>query len=99
MWRDDHLILDMLIYARQTRQFNTGVTWERFSADKYRSMPRNTAFSASVRRLSRCPKNTGRCTRKFHGKGLPPFVIAWFTIIPAWNYPRFGRWLIATSAH
>lgn len=34
MWRDEHLVLDMLIYARQARDFNTGVTWERFSTDR-----------------------------------------------------------------
>jgi uncharacterized protein with HEPN domain len=33
MWRDEHLLLDMLIYARRARQFNTGVTWEKFSSD------------------------------------------------------------------
>ena len=33
MWRDDHLVLDMLIHARQARDFNTGVSWERFSTD------------------------------------------------------------------
>jgi len=34
MWRDEPLLLDMLIYARQARQFNAGVTWSRFAADK-----------------------------------------------------------------
>src|SRR6266496_3904224 len=33
MWRDDHLVLDMLIQARQARDFNAGVSWERFSTD------------------------------------------------------------------
>lgn len=31
MWRDEHLVLDMLIHARKARGFNAGVTWERFS--------------------------------------------------------------------
>jgi uncharacterized protein with HEPN domain len=33
MWRDDHLLLDMLIFARQTRDFNAKVSWEEFRAD------------------------------------------------------------------
>ena len=32
--RDDALALDMLIYARRAREFNDGVTWERFSTDR-----------------------------------------------------------------
>jgi uncharacterized protein with HEPN domain len=34
MWRDDHLVLDMLIHARKARDFNAGMTWERFCADE-----------------------------------------------------------------
>jgi uncharacterized protein with HEPN domain len=34
MWRDEHLLLDMLIYARQARDFNAGVTWKQFAANK-----------------------------------------------------------------
>ncbi len=34
MWRDQHLLLDMLIYARRAREFNLGATWERFASDK-----------------------------------------------------------------
>lgn len=33
MWRDDHHLLDMLIYARQARDFNVQATWEQFSTD------------------------------------------------------------------
>ena len=34
MRRDEHLVLDMLIYARQARDFNTSVSWDRFSTDR-----------------------------------------------------------------
>lgn len=34
MWRDEHHVLDMLIYARRARDFNAGVTWERFASDE-----------------------------------------------------------------
>lgn len=33
MWRDEHLLLDMLIYARRVRDFNAGADWQRFSTD------------------------------------------------------------------
>ena len=33
MWRDDHLLLDMLIYARRARDFTAGADWQRFSTD------------------------------------------------------------------
>lgn len=33
MWRDDHLLLDMFIYARRARDFNAGKTWEQFESD------------------------------------------------------------------
>jgi uncharacterized protein with HEPN domain len=34
MWRDEHLVLDMLIYARRARDLTAGVTWGRFSTDE-----------------------------------------------------------------
>jgi uncharacterized protein with HEPN domain len=34
MWRDEHLLLDMLIHARRAVKFNSGVAWERFAADE-----------------------------------------------------------------
>jgi uncharacterized protein with HEPN domain len=34
MWRDEHLVLDMLIHARKARDFNAGRTWEKFAADE-----------------------------------------------------------------
>jgi len=34
MWRDEHLVLDMLIYARRARDYNTDLSWEQFSADE-----------------------------------------------------------------
>jgi uncharacterized protein with HEPN domain len=34
MWRDEPLLLDMLIYARRAREFSAGITWERFSKDR-----------------------------------------------------------------
>ncbi len=33
---DEHLLLDMLIYARKARDFNSGVSWEQFSKDELR---------------------------------------------------------------
>src|SRR5262245_29440338 len=36
MWRDDHLLLDMLIHARRARDFNQGITREQFAADPLR---------------------------------------------------------------
>jgi uncharacterized protein with HEPN domain len=33
MWRDDALLLDMLIAARYVQQFNTGKTWAEFEQD------------------------------------------------------------------
>jgi len=34
MWRDEHLLLDMLIHARRAVKFNSDVTWERFASDE-----------------------------------------------------------------
>jgi uncharacterized protein with HEPN domain len=34
MPRDEHLVLDMLIYARRAVEFNAGANWERFSGDR-----------------------------------------------------------------
>ncbi len=34
MWRDEHLLLDMLIHARRARDFNAKITWEDFQSDK-----------------------------------------------------------------
>ncbi|HWB53381.1 MAG TPA: HepT-like ribonuclease domain-containing protein [Tepidisphaeraceae bacterium] len=34
MWRDQHLLLDMLIYARRAVKFNSTATWERFQSDE-----------------------------------------------------------------
>jgi uncharacterized protein with HEPN domain len=34
MWRDEHLLLDMLIYARRARDFNAGIDWPRFATDQ-----------------------------------------------------------------
>lgn len=34
MWRDDALLLDMLIAAKHTRDFNTGKSWSDFAQDK-----------------------------------------------------------------
>jgi uncharacterized protein with HEPN domain len=33
MWRDDAYVLDMLLYARKSRDFNLGVGLERFASD------------------------------------------------------------------
>jgi hypothetical protein len=30
MQHDEHLVLDMLIYARKARDFNVGITWDDF---------------------------------------------------------------------
>lgn len=34
MQRDDHLLLDMLVHARRARDFNAGLSWERFQSDR-----------------------------------------------------------------
>lgn len=34
MWRDDHLLLDMLIYARRARDYNARLTWEQFELNE-----------------------------------------------------------------
>jgi uncharacterized protein with HEPN domain len=34
MWRDEHLLLDMLIHARRARDFNAGVAWDRFQSER-----------------------------------------------------------------
>lgn len=34
MWRDDALLLDMLLAALHAREFNAGKTWDDFAADK-----------------------------------------------------------------
>jgi uncharacterized protein with HEPN domain len=34
MWRDDAYLLDILVAARQVREFTTGVSWEQFQASK-----------------------------------------------------------------
>lgn len=36
MWRDEHLLLDMLIHARRARDFNKEINWEQFESDQLR---------------------------------------------------------------
>lgn len=34
MWRDESNVLDMLIAARQAREYTEGMSWEKFSEDR-----------------------------------------------------------------
>lgn len=34
MWRDDAYLLDMLIAAREIREFTLGITWEQFQTNR-----------------------------------------------------------------
>lgn len=53
MWRDDAYLLDMLIAAREAREFSTGLSWDEF---------RNSALHQHA--IAKALENIGEAARK-----------------------------------
>jgi len=83
MWRDEHLLLDMLIYARRAREFNAGVTWERFSSD----MMLQHATQYTLQCIGEAPFKVSREFREAHPE-IPWEKIAAFRHRMVHDYPR-----------
>lgn len=83
MWRDEHLLLDMLIHARRARDFNLDISWENFASD----LMRQGATQYSLQIVGEAASKISREFRDAHPE------IAWDRIIAfrhrlVHDYPR-----------
>jgi uncharacterized protein with HEPN domain len=83
MWRDEHLVLDMLIYARRARDFNAGVDWQRFSSDRMLQYATQYSLQCIGEAASRVTKDY----RREHPE-IPWEKIASFRHRMVHDYPR-----------
>ncbi len=71
MWRDPALLLDMLIAAREAREFGAGLSWERFQ----QSSLHQHAIAKALENIGEAARKVSEETRAAHPE------IPWFQII------------------
>ena len=86
MWRDEHRLLDMLIYARQARDFNGGASWERFASDRQLQYATQYALQA----IGEAAYHVSNDFRQAHPE-IPWEKIAAFRHRMVHEYPRIER--------
>jgi uncharacterized protein with HEPN domain len=97
MWRDEHLVLDMLIYARRARQFNSGVTWEQFLANQQLQY----ATQYSLQCVGEAAFKVSKEYQKAHGE-IPWEKITTFRHRMVHDYPRVELpkvWAVVQNHH
>ena len=62
MWRDPALLLDMLIAAREAREFGTGLSWERFQ----QSSLHQHAIAKALENIGEAARKVSEETRAAH---------------------------------
>jgi hypothetical protein len=76
MWRDEALLLDILLAARDAMEFSRGLTRESLGASKLLSTPSFARWESSVKRRARSRANSAMLTRRSRGSRSSGFAIA-----------------------
>ena len=98
MWRDDAYLLDMLLAAREIREFTQRATWERFQIN--RMMQHAVVRLIQImKRAERFHQSSGRHILKSPGGKLPECATGWFTSISELCRRKSGKVFKRTCPH